>query len=149
MRPASGKERTGQTTRHRRNSFLPRTVAFVAILVGCGETNRDEIESAVKGFDSALAAGDGRKACGFLSESARAEIERRGACEKLAAGLSRPGRRTAREVMALGSGKVSAVTVEGTVATVQVQAPGGYPKRSVELEETEGGWKISETPLGP
>jgi hypothetical protein len=44
---------------------------------------------------------------------------------------------------------VSDVIVEGTVATAQVQAPGGYPQRKVELEGTEGGWKISETPLGP
>lgn len=149
MRPASAKSLTGEATRRRRNSFFPLMVALVAMLVGCGETNRDEIESTLKGFDSALAEGDGRKACEFLSESARAEIERRGDCAKLAARLSRLGRRTAPEVKALGSGKVSNVTVEGTVATAQVHAPGGYPARSVELEETEGGWKISETPLGP
>jgi hypothetical protein len=95
------------------NLFFTLAAVLVAVLVGCGETNRDEIESALKGFDSALAAGDGRKACGFLSVSARAEIERRGDCERLAAGLSRPERQTAAEVRALGAGNVTDVTVEG------------------------------------
>lgn len=132
-----------------RSSFAALIATLAVTLVGCGKTDREEIESALKGFDSALAAGDGEKACDFLSESARAEIEKRGDCARLAAGLSRPGRRVAREIEALALGEVSNVTVEGTVATAQVQAPGGYPKRSVELDETEGGWKISETPLGP
>jgi hypothetical protein len=131
-------------------AFVSLLVALVvAMLVGCGETNRDEIENAVRSFDSALAESDGRKACDLLSASARVEIERRQDCAKLAAGLSRPGRHIAPEVRALASGKVSDVTVDGTDATAQVQAPGGYPKRSVELEETEGGWKVSDTPLGP
>jgi hypothetical protein len=129
--------------------LVPPIVALAATLSGCGESNREKIESALKGFDSALAEGDGAKACEFLSESARAEIARRGDCAQLAAGLSRPGRRIAREVKALGSAEVSTVTVEGTVATARVQAPGGYPPRSVGLEEAEGKWKISDTPLGP
>ena len=143
-------EQTGRRTRRWR-VFVALAVAFGATLVvGCGETDREQIENAVKGFDSALAEGDGAKACEFLSEENRMEIERRGDCARLAAGLSRPGRRIAREVVALGSAKVSNVTVAGTVATAQVQAPGGYPPRSVELEEAEGGgWEISDTPLGP
>jgi hypothetical protein len=124
-------------------------VALAATVVGCGETNRDEIENAVKGFDSALAEGEGAKACSFLSQSARAEIDRRQDCAKLAAGLSRPGRHITSEVRALKFGKVSNVTVEGDIAIAQVQAPGGYPKRSVGLQEIAGGWKISDTPLGP
>jgi hypothetical protein len=87
------------------NWFFALTVVLVAILAGCGETNRDERENALKSFDSALAEGDGRKACGFLSESSRVEIERRGDCEKLASGISRPGRRTSAEVRALASGR--------------------------------------------
>jgi hypothetical protein len=129
--------------------FGPLIVALIATLAGCGENNRDEIESAVRGFDSALAEGDGAKACEFLSETALVEIERRGDCAKLATGLSLRGGRTAREVKALGSAKVSNVTVQETVATAQVQAPGGYPSRPVELEEAEGKWKISDTPVGP
>ena len=147
MRLASGNPLTGQRTRRWR-VLVPLLVALPALL-GCGETNREEIESALKGFDSALAEGDGAKACEFLSESARADIQRRGDCAKLATGLIRPSRRIAPEVKALGSAKVSNVTVEGTDATTQVQAPGGYPPRPVQLEETEDGWKISDTPLGP
>jgi hypothetical protein len=131
------------------NPFVPLVMALAVTVVGCGESNRDDIEGAVKGFDSALAEGDGEGACSFLSESARAEIDRRQDCAKLAAGLSRPGRRVAPEVKALKFGKVSNVLVEGTDATARVQAPGGYPKRSIQLEETESGWKISDTPLGP
>ena len=130
-------------------AVIPLIVALAITLAGCGKTNREEIESAVRGFDSALAAGNGARACEFLSQSLRAEIARRGDCAPLATKLSRSHRRTAREVKALGSAEVSSVTVEGTTATAQVQAPGGYPSRSVELEETDAGWKISETPLGP
>jgi hypothetical protein len=123
--------------------------ATMLTLAGCGESNRDEIESVVKRFDTALADGAGEKACERLSESARAEVERRGSCEALASRLIRPGRRVAREVKALRFATMSNLMVEDTVATAKVQAPGGYPPRSVELVEEAGGWRISETPLGP
>ena len=132
-----------------RHLFIALTVALTVISLGCGETNRDEIESTVKSFNSALAESDGERACELLTEPTRAEIERRGDCAKLATRPSRSDGRTAHEVKALALGKVSDLTVEGTVATAKVQAPGGYPVRSVELEETDGTWQISETPLGP
>lgn len=142
-----------QQAAHAKRSFRPLFIALIAaltaILLGCGETNRDEIESTLKSFNSALAESDGERACELLTEPTRVEIERRGDCAKLATRLSRSGGRTAHEIKALALGKVSDLTVEGTIATAKVQAPGGYPARSVELEETEGTWQISETPLGP
>ena len=94
-------------------------VALPAVLLvgGCGTGSDDLVRRAAEEFTAALAAGDGDRACGLLTERAREDVE----CSS----LDVPG------------GTVESVEVWGDAA--QVRTSGGV----LFLRELTSGWRVA------
>jgi hypothetical protein len=131
-----------------RSSGGAAVVVALVCLVGCGSESlpRKPLE-VLRAFNSALARGDGKKACELLSARRRTELiqDRGKSCAETLAALSKPGNIEAPAVKSLSSARLGRVTIAGDTATVEVTT--GYFGTSIaQLERQKGGeWRVTET----
>jgi hypothetical protein len=110
---------------------------------GGGEGDDGEVGDAVRGYLSAVADGDERRACGFLTRDAQLRVFR---TKRAHAGPDHPARACAAVVASFGPlygakrvGRVavSDIAVDGDRAQARAD---GLP---VKLEKVEGDWKLA------
>ncbi len=112
---------------------------------GGGGDGEAQIRDVVTGYASAVADGDGDKACGYLSQAARDRIEQAadtvdasgcpGVIEKVTDTASADDRDK------LGALEVTSVTVSGDTATAQTHVEGDKTDPA-KLVKEDGAWKI-------
>jgi hypothetical protein len=112
---------------------------------GGGGDDESQIRDVITSYASAVADRDGDKACGYLTDTARKQIEAiadsidaegcAGVMEKLTEQASKDDRDQLKDL------KVTSVKVEGDRATVQVEAAGEKGDPSTVVKQ-DGDWKI-------
>jgi hypothetical protein len=130
----------------RRFSSPTLAVSIAALfLAACGGGDGDdggkrEIEATIKGYLAAVADGDGRRACGYLTENAQLGIFE---FRRVHVGPDHPGQacaaiveRNRRPPQTRGV-EISGIEIDGDEAEASVS---GTP---VELRKTDGAWKIN------
>jgi hypothetical protein len=106
-----------------------------------GADDRSRVVAAIRGYDQAVAAGDARAACGFLSERAKRKIGGSSCAATLREGLDLlPD--TVRESFA--HCKVRHVRVNRRRARARVICPRPIPPQSQLLVYEHGAWKLRE-----
>ncbi|MDP8943124.1 MAG: hypothetical protein M3N16_03260 [Actinomycetota bacterium] len=113
--------------------FMAATTAACLVLGGCGASEEERAETAVREYNAAFAKGDGKKACARLSRGFKAQVPN---CDRFVSELSRadpsgePSRRLAEADYE--------VTVRGDHATAENAELGSF-----ELVKEDGEWRIS------
>jgi hypothetical protein len=131
-----------------RSGSVAAVVVAVFCLVACGSGSppRKPLD-VLRAFNSALARGDGKKACGLLAARRRAELveSRNQGCAETLAALSKPDNIEAPAVKSLSSARLGRMTIVGDTATVEVTT--GYFGTSIaQLERQKGGeWRVTES----
>jgi hypothetical protein len=132
-------------------------VALVAIapLSGCGGQSEPKNTplDVLRAFDSALASGDGKKACSLLTDLRRsqvnddASVQNQDCADKLS-GLTKPGATEKQAVESLKSADLGSVMITGDTAIVQVTS-GSFGTSEAQLEhQDDGKWRVSESAAG-
>ena len=107
--------------------------AVCAVLGGCGASDEERAEEAVRQYNAAFAAGDGKKACSVLSAGFKAQLPE---CEVFVRELSTADRsRQASQRLAEADYEVR---VDGDRATAVNPELGSF-----ELVKEDGDWKVS------
>ena len=109
------------------------------------------VGAAVTGFMTAFAAGDGQKACSLMGDAAVAGVVQDGADRTVdeAFALCADTVKTLGELMddadreQLRNVKLSDVTVDGDSASAKIS----YGGETVELERSDEGWRLSDSPV--
>ena len=113
---------------------------------GGGGDDESQVREVVTSYTAAIADGDGDKACGYLSENARAEVDKAaqtlkadgcaGVLEKAAEGA------TDAEVEKVKNIEVTSVKITGDRATAQTKVEGESGTPAILIKE-DGDWKIA------
>jgi hypothetical protein len=105
-----------------------------------GDSEEDRVKSAVSDYAKALADGDQERACGLLTEEARAEVERDAGrrCPEFVSELAGFGVREE-----LSGAEASDVSVNGIEARASVKGVGGVDLE-VDLAKEGDDWKIAD-----
>ena len=113
------------------------TAATVAILLalagGCGASEEERVEEAVREYNAGFAEGDGKKACSRLSRGFKAQIPN---CDRFVAELSKADPSGASSKR-LAEAEYE-VQIDGNRATAENAELGSF-----ELVEEDGEWRIS------
>lgn len=126
-------------------------LALAIVIAGCGEkapTDEEQVRTTLTAFSRATAAKDYQALCDrLLAPSLISQLKKIGLPCEIALQQGLADVRQPRLI-------VGAVTVTGktAVAEVRTSAEGQTPsKDSIELERTQGGWRIASlaTPSGP
>jgi hypothetical protein len=130
--------------------MIGRTLALAlgsgALLLGCGTSDRDRAAGTVKTYLSALADGDGKRACDQLTGQAQRDLVA-GLLEKVPelAALSCP--EAVRKIGALIGPDEKATLTEAKIRVTlngdRAQAIPAGGTDTVDLVKTDGGWLIS------
>jgi hypothetical protein len=129
-------------------------VAVAVVVAGCGGDemkvpDTQAAQDAVSGFTKAFAAGDGAKACGLLTTSARDAFVKRAqtatGSKDCAVAIRRVHDLAGPSVTGpLASSTVSDVKVAGSTATAKLTAAGH--STPVSLTKQDGAWKLNGVP---
>ena len=115
------------------------SIAALALLASCGGGPESEVKDAVKSYGKALAKGDGRTACGLVTDGFRDQIaEATGARSCEDAVEAQASQLTADQRDALNINSFNKITITRSGASAEVA---DMPVE-VLLVETENGWKI-------
>jgi hypothetical protein len=131
-----------------RSSSVGAVAVALLCLVACGnESQPRKPLDVLRAFNSALARGDGERACELLSPDRRNELveSQNKDCPEILAALSKPGNVEAPAVKSLSSARLGTMTIAGDTATVEVTT--GYFGTSVaQLQRQKGGeWRVIES----
>ena len=103
-----------------------------ALLAGCGTSDEDQLRGVVKELRSALQQRDGVRACGLLTDDAKAQLK--GDCP--------------RAILSFDPGRPKldgALTVQDERASLATHS--GGRTRGIAFVKTDGDWRIEELPL--
>jgi hypothetical protein len=135
--------------------LLP-AVALLLTVAGCGSGGASSPADAVRSYNSALASGDGERACEQLDERARQELQQstqgaiRGSCRKVIEALAAFYDDATKDRL-----REAAVQAQphGDRATATFTSPVGFGvpdrRQSYELRKVGGAWKIASLGLTP
>jgi len=145
------------TTQGARRKASLLAVALVALvpLSACGGSSEPKNTplDVLRAFDSALAAGDGKKACSLLTDLRRSQVNDDASvlkqdCTSKLSGLTKPGAPEKEDVESLKSADLGSVMITGDTAIVQVTS-GSFGTSEAQLEHQENGkWRVSESAAG-
>jgi hypothetical protein len=127
-------------------------VGFVSACGGQSEPKNTPLD-VLRAFNSALASGDGAKACSLLTDLRRSQVNDDASvvkenCESKLSGLTKPGASEKDDVKSLTSASLGSVTITGDTAIVQVTS-GSFGTSEAQLEHQENGkWRVSESAAG-
>jgi hypothetical protein len=129
-------------------------LALAAVPSACGDDSASSPADAVRAYNSALADGDGEKACGYLDNAAQKELQEstqgaaRGSCQKVIELIAAFYDDATKE--RLKEAKVAA-SEQGDRGSARFNSPTGLggPDRAqtYELRRTDGKWKITSLGL--
>ena len=120
---------------------------------GRGSEPKNTPLDVLRAFNSALAAGDGGRACALLTDLRRQQVNDDASvfhqdCAQKLGSLTAPGSPDAADVKALGSAHLGDVTITGDTAIVDVEGK-TFGVSQAELEHQEDGkWRVSESAAG-
>jgi hypothetical protein len=132
-------------------------VVLVALapLSGCGGSSEPKNTplDVLRAFDSALASGNGKRACSLLTDLRRSQVNDDASvqnqdCVSKLSGLTKPGATEKADVESLKSAELGSVIITGDTAIVQVTT-GSFGTSEAQLEHQENGkWRVSESAAG-
>lgn len=132
---------------------LSSAIAFVSACGGGDSDPKNTPLDVLRAFDSALASGDGERACALLTDLRRQQVNDdasvfKGTCASKLAGLSKSGAPEQEDVKSLTSAELGSVMFNGDTASVQVTSK-SFGTSEAQLEhEPNGKWRISESAAG-
>jgi hypothetical protein len=138
--------------------WRPATTAFALVLAlaptACGDDSASSPAAAVRAYNTALADGDGKKACGYLDTAAKNELQEstqgaaRASCEKVIDLIAAFYDDATKE--RLKQARVAA-SEQGDRGAARFNSPTGFggPDRAqtYELRRVDGKWKITSLGL--
>jgi Domain of unknown function (DUF4878) len=132
-------------------------VVLVALapLSACGGSSEPKNTplDVLRAFDSALASGNGKRACSLLTDLRRSQVNDDASvqnqdCVGKLSGLTKPGASEKDDVESLKSAELGSVIITGDTAIVQVTT-GSFGTSEAQLEHQENGkWRVSESAAG-
>jgi hypothetical protein len=116
---------------------------MAALLAGCGQSDSDKAKDRAEAFYTALQKGDGKKACGMLTDDRRRRFDfdsdttdsDRSGCVDLLSGATGPA--------VPKDPRADSVDIHGGEAIVIVSGRGGVGAK-VTLSKVGDGWKVSD-----
>ena len=117
--------------------------ATALALAGCGQSDEDKVKETVNSYITALADGDGDKACGLVSKAAGDQIKTQSKAKDCAAAIESFTKSSdgAAVKKAFKSAKVEKVEVKGEKATATIRVE--KQTAPLPLEKSGDEWKLS------
>ena len=132
------------------------SAAVVALMLvsACGKSEpKNTPLDVLRAFNSALASGNGKRACDLLTDERRQQVNDDASvvhqnCEAKLTGLTKQGSQDAPDVKALASAHLGLPMITGDTATIEVDAkPFGTSEAQLEHQQ-DGKWRVSESAAG-
>ncbi len=114
--------------------------ALVLALAGCGQSGEPSVRETVKKFYGAVANGDGKAACRFLTPRARRQAAFRSEGEELGSSCVK---NLSNERVGVPS-TITPAVIDDDSATATVEGVEQGQPRTLSLIKQDGEWRISE-----
>ena len=117
--------------------------AAALAIAGCGKSDEDKVKDTVSSYISALADGDGDKACGLVSNAAGDQIKKQSKAKDCASAIESFTKSDdgAAVKKAFKEAKVEKVEVKGEKATATIRVE--QQTAPLPLEKSGDDWKLS------
>jgi hypothetical protein len=121
-------------------------------ICACGKSSEETPLDVLRSFNSALAHGDGKKACALLTDRRREQVTADASvfnrdCPETLGHLADSGSPEAAGVKELESAHLGPISITGETATVEVDAP-AFGTSTAQLDHQDGKWRVSESAAG-
>ena len=132
------------------------TAGIMALLFvsACGQSGpKNTPLDVLRAFNSALASGNGKRACDLLTDERRQQVNDDASvvhqdCAAKLTGLTKPGSQDAPDVKSLASAHLGSPMIAGGTATIEVDGK-TFGASEAQLEhQQDGKWRVSESAAG-